>query len=238
MTDEDLKGVIFTDIFDKKRGADNPKPIPLVARLVFTFLGLVAVVCILPFMIFMGTIYGIAGVFEALVGVKKYGLGDNMNFNDFKINVEQWASVRGIYEQSTEAHQKAKAFEEVGEYLTASDMDERMDAIGDIAVCIVNAAYFCAPTPVKFNITMVEGFMATVASCIIRGNYQNSINALINVADLHGYVFGECLERAWDEIKDRKGIMSEGKYVKWESMNGEQRKEFNFRDSGNTLIRA
>ena len=42
-----------------------------------------------------------------------------MTFEEFKANVQRWAQIRGIYDQSTEAHQQAKALEEIGEYLTA-----------------------------------------------------------------------------------------------------------------------
>lgn len=159
-----------------------------------------------------------------------------MKFEEFKKNVEEWARVRGIYEQSTEAHQQAKALEEIGEYLTAETDKERMDAIGDIAVCIVNAARLSGQH--VFLCDHGSGCIERVASNIIQSNYKYALTYLCGTAMHKYYIFGDCLSQAWNEIKDRKGMMINGLYVKWESMTEEQRAEFNRRDSGNTLIRA
>jgi hypothetical protein len=156
-----------------------------------------------------------------------------MIFNEFKNNVEVWANIRGIYDESSEAHQKAKALEEVGEYFTAKDANERMDAIGDIAVCIVNAAYL-SRSPLYYRHSLAEGLIPKAAASITRGNYQNAISSLINVCDSHEYIFSECLELAWNEIKDRKGMMIGGKYVKWENLSQGERAVFNSRCAGNT----
>jgi len=160
-----------------------------------------------------------------------------MEFEDFKKKVEEWARIRGIYDQSTEAHQQAKALEEVGEYLTARTDEERMDAIGDIAVCIVNAAKLGGkPVRVLYNdgIDGIEG----IAYCIVNNEYGSVLGELsiLSLSDTRKPI-GLCLEKAWNEIKDRKGMMIDGKYVKWDSMTEEQKAEFNRRDSGNTLIR-
>lgn len=164
-----------------------------------------------------------------------------MKFEEFKKNVEEWARVRGIYDQSTEAHQQAKALEEIGEYLTAKTDEERMDAIGDIAVCIVNAAKFIHGTNSELTLSFnddLEG-IGDVAYCIIDSAYELALGELSSLTfSSHQIPFELCLEKAWDEIKDRKGMMIEGKYVKWQSMTEEQKAEFNRRDSGNTLIRA
>jgi len=160
-----------------------------------------------------------------------------MNFDDFKRSVEEWARVRGIYDQSTEAHQQAKALEEIGEYLTAENDEQRMDAIGDIAVCIVNAAKLdqsIKPLSIQYG---AEDDISDVAHSIVYGSYDLSIGILSDVAINHRYNFQRCLSKAWNEIKDRKGMMIDGKYVKWESMTEQQKEEFNRRDAGNTLIR-
>lgn len=165
-----------------------------------------------------------------------------LSFEDFKKNVEEWARVRGIYDQSSEAHQKAKALEEIGEYLTAESDDERMDAIGDIAVCIVNAANFCNADKLSLNCVDKEGddcrysSLPNITALILGSSYVSALNYLRGFSLGFGG-FNSCLTRAWNEIKDRKGMMVNGKYVKWESMSEEQREEFNSRDSGNVLIR-
>jgi NTP pyrophosphatase (non-canonical NTP hydrolase) len=37
---------------------------------------------------------------------------------------------------------------------------------------------------------------------------------LVLLAEMHGTTLGECLQLAWDEIKDRKGEMVNGTFVK------------------------
>lgn len=37
---------------------------------------------------------------------------------------------------------------------------------------------------------------------------------LVNIAERHGYTIEECLEQAWHDIKDRKGKMINGTFVK------------------------
>lgn len=135
-----------------------------------------------------------------------------MEFEEFKNNVEKWAEERGIYEQSTEAHQQAKALEEIGEYLTAENDDERMDAIGDIAVCIVNAAYFVRE-PLKPYDTTTD-WIGEVAKSVCGSYYAQSLSELKTCARYEDLNFNDCLEKAWNEIKKRKGRMVNGKFVK------------------------
>lgn len=135
-----------------------------------------------------------------------------MEFAEFKKNVEKWAEERGIYEQSTEAHQQAKALEEVGEYLTAETDEERMDAIGDIAVCIVNAAYF---TRDRINVYDTSNdCIGEVARSVCAGDYTHALSELKCCARYEDLNFNHCLEKAWNEIKKRKGRMIDGKFVK------------------------
>jgi len=135
-----------------------------------------------------------------------------MEFKEFKKNVEQWAEERGIYEQSTEAHQQAKALEEVGEYLTAENDDERMDAIGDIAVCIVNAARFRIKD-INIKCT-IRDEICDVTYAILHRDYDFALGILHDLSINHKYNFNLCLEKAWNEIKKRKGRMIDGKFVK------------------------
>ena len=94
-----------------------------------------------------------------------------MNFDEFRGNVERWARTRGIYEHSTIQAQVLKSVSELGELADATikgDRDGFVDAIGDVVVCLVNAAY------------------------------------------MQGVDFDECLVKAWNAIKDRKGHMVAG----------------------------
>ena len=153
-----------------------------------------------------------------------------MKFEEFKNNVEKWASVRGIYEQSTEEHQQAKALEEVGEYITSITVKERMDAIGDIAVCIINASKWNGGVKILDNVNIGYETIANITYYIINREYSKSITILERLSRSNGFKFEDCLQMAWNSIKDRKGMMIDGKYVKYESMTEEQKEEFNMRD--------
>lgn len=67
-----------------------------------------------------------------------------MTFDDFKQNVQAWATECGIYEHSTPLAQALKAVSEMGEVADAvieGDHDALKDGIGDTVVCLVNLAF-------------------------------------------------------------------------------------------------
>lgn len=47
-----------------------------------------------------------------------------------------------------------------------------------------------------------------------RDDIGDMIVVLINIAERSGYTLQECLEQAWNDIKDRKGKMINGTFVK------------------------
>lgn len=151
-----------------------------------------------------------------------------MNWNEFKSNVEQWAEERGIYEHSTPEAQLLKALSELGELADAvikNDRDALKDAIGDVAVCIVNYSRMintiCAPYfPEKIfsddaKISSCTAFLAQLIAEMLMGYPVASAPHKVVLA-LHGISvkesldFMDCCATAWREIKDRKGRMVEG----------------------------
>lgn len=63
---------------------------------------------------------------------------------DIEQNVINWAAERGIYEHSTIQAQVLKAVSEMGELADATikgDRDAFIDAVGDVMVCLTNAAF-------------------------------------------------------------------------------------------------
>ena len=66
-----------------------------------------------------------------------------LTFEQLAGSVQEWAAARGIYAHSTALAQALKAVSEVGELADAvikGDEAALIDAIGDVAVCIVNVA--------------------------------------------------------------------------------------------------
>ena len=120
-----------------------------------------------------------------------------MNLEALESNVHQWSSARGILEQSSYEKQMVKYEEE---------KREMMDAIGDQVVCLINANFLAAG--MDYERTVIKHKIAT-----LRG-----------ISEFIGVQFDECLGMAWDAIKDRKGLMIDGLFVKYENLDSEAQK--------------
>lgn len=164
-----------------------------------------------------------------------------MNFEQFQQNVQAWAAARGIYEHSTPLAQALKAVSEVGELADAvikGDREALKDAIGDVAVCLVNLDAMCRGSEAdrewsghRFNyLNLQHGasvVVQQVAECLdvaeegssIRPWTGVAISSLMALAVFAGMTFDECCQAAWDEIKDRTGRMvAGGAFVKDEQV--------------------
>ena len=159
-----------------------------------------------------------------------------MKFETFKTNVECWATERGIYEHSTPQAQLLKALSELGELADAVIKDRRndlIDAIGDVATCMVNYAKMTGMELDTSDLEM-ETHKDTHAAI---GDICNSIGDLLAMYHLRYFEpkvasvfealgsicvdndlrFEVCCLRAWREIKDRKGFLSKnGAFIKQE----------------------
>lgn len=153
-----------------------------------------------------------------------------MTFEQFRNNVESWAEVRGIYEHSTALAQALKACSEAGELCDAlikNDREAMIDAVGDVAVCLVNAWRLHAP---ESDIVPVSGTVetntATAASQIVincgravqllsagasvQSELEDALYWLQDFCAAESLDFLACCASAWDQIKDRKGRMVAG----------------------------
>lgn len=76
---------------------------------------------------------------------------------------------------------------------------------------------------------MAINMLATSISKVERSKIQSSIIAIKTIADLVADEVGatpyECLEVAYEEIKDRKGMMIDGTFIKYDDLMEEQREE-------------
>lgn len=151
-------------------------------------------------------------------------------FEQFQQNVQRWATERGIYEHSTALAQALKAISEVGELCDAvikNDREALKDAIGDVAVCLVNvgrmAGFTYRPSDGEPDETLQQaaaavawrvGAVAGSLNPTLMGDARQDLDwaldhlrALCVPAELD---FDDCCEAAWNEIKDRKGRMVAG----------------------------
>lgn len=156
-----------------------------------------------------------------------------MNWNEFKSNVEKWAQERGIYVHSTPEAQLLKALSELGELADAvvkNDRDGLKDAIGDVAVCLVNyarmanldtgwpcfdASEYISTYDIIGTLSILIGRHLERAKC--DADVIVMLCSLVGIAQRENLIFTECCARAWNEIKDRKGFLSKsGAFIKEE----------------------
>lgn len=153
-----------------------------------------------------------------------------MNFETFKTNVERWATERGIYEHSTDRAQLLKALSELGELADAVIKDRRndlIDAIGDVATCMVNYAKMKGvelnPSDLEMEIhddthIAIGDICDSIGDLLfmvrpprrLEANVVGVFEALGSICVDNDLDFEVCCLRAWNEIKDRKGRMVAG----------------------------
>lgn len=135
-------------------------------------------------------------------------------------NVKKWAEARNLIKGSTPERQFLKLVEEMSEFEA-----DPADSIGDTYVVLIilceQLGYDFAELLVENDVQPVEPLKALgmLASNLARKQgCRESLQRLIATnslaADIEDLVRENCLQIAWDEIKDRKGKMVDGVFVK------------------------
>jgi len=158
--------------------------------------------------------------------------------------IQEWAKEREIYEELTPFDELLKTHEEVGELIKAcydNDKPAIQDAIGDVIITLINYCYMIEGDVLSFfgkykktiwdecaevmptSLTLNETLSALMRSaCIYKIRISDSISffisltfdCLYNLADLYNTTIEECLNIAYNEIKNRKGKIINGKFIK------------------------
>lgn len=158
--------------------------------------------------------------------------------------IHQWAKERKIYEQLTPFDELLKTHEEVGELIKAcydNDKPAIQDAIGDVMVTLINYCYIIDGDAVSFfgkykkttydkyakaiytSITINETLSGLMRSaCVYKTKISHTtslcisliFDCLYTLADLYNTTLEECLNIAYNEIKDRKGKIINRKFIK------------------------
>lgn len=146
--------------------------------------------------------------------------------------IEQWAEDRNIINGSKPIDQAMKLFSEFGELAdnVGKGRDCR-DDIGDVFVVLTIMSrqygyailnFFNFDSNEKFsenNKTLIQylagdlsqfAFSDQLSIYVLRKILKN----LSSVADNNGYTLEECVQIAYNDIKDRKGIMYNGVFIK------------------------
>lgn len=149
-------------------------------------------------------------------------------------NIEQWAEDRNLIEGSTPKKQFIKLLEEFGELCSGvakNKPDVIKDSIGDCFVvtvilkCQFKTNLFIRPSSLNKNldVSLILARVARDAALIPRDNLSEQVKLeiingivrhLMNISILLDVDFENCVQSAWDEIKDRKGRMIDGVFVK------------------------
>lgn len=152
--------------------------------------------------------------------------------------VRQWAEDRNLIEGSTPSKQAHKTMSEIGELFDAigvGNHDEIKDAIGDVMVTLIivtaqldklTISPMCCDNLVddssrsscvsllRQSSNLFEIFENDVLCDKAYDVISRMINSLSHIAEIYDLTLGECLESAYNEIKDRKGRMVNGVFVK------------------------
>ncbi|MGQ1934959.1 hypothetical protein [Ornithobacterium rhinotracheale] len=149
--------------------------------------------------------------------------------------VIDWANERGIYEKSDAYTQLLKTGEEILELLGAihrNDLEEIKDALGDIQVCLINYLHFKekgyeieglfegAEINTRLEPNHLLGILATLQEheknemLFPRNIIWQFLGLLKKTANQQKIDLIDCLESAYNVIKNRKGKMINGQFVK------------------------
>lgn len=169
-----------------------------------------------------------------------------MNINELNTHIIEWAKERELDTKGTVEAQAIKTVEELSELIKAICKDKKediIDGIGDVYVTLVIGNMLDKFTNIDFleeemnllfdgkakkacrKLGKVDKLdkMAELIQLVLRCKYESYVikgvtYQLIEVAYLYKLDFTECVESAYNTIKDRKGKLVDGMYVKDEDL--------------------
>lgn len=162
-----------------------------------------------------------------------------MKFKELITNVQQWSIDRGL-DKADSKKQLLKLYEEFGELasgLAKGNKEVVKDSIGDVVVVLIILAQqqgirqisdFC----VIFDHLSINDLIPRASELIglislrVRRATEDTIeeytvrliSCLRTIAKSENLKFEDCLSQAWNEIKDRKGKLIDGVWVKEEDL--------------------
>lgn len=147
----------------------------------------------------------------------------------------QWAKDRELDKKGTVKAQAIKTVEELSELVKAvckDDREEIIDAIGDVHVTLVIGNMLDTNTEMDALSCIgsdedeytKEQLLEQLLECsryvlffkYIRGLIALTIKALYNVCKYYQFDYADCVESAYNVIKNRKGKVVDGQYIKEE----------------------
>lgn len=159
-----------------------------------------------------------------------------MTLKELIKKIEQWAIDRGLDKNGTVEGQLIKTAEEVAELIigiSKDDIDVIKDSIGDVFVTLVvgnmlNKKYdinICIDKAKesrmwpKRKVDLIHFIIQQIKSLLVYERYMDFeissiIECLIDICDWYELDFTDCVESAYKEIADRKGVVRNGTFIK------------------------
>lgn len=151
--------------------------------------------------------------------------------------IEQWAEDRNIINGTQPIDQAMKLFEEFGELAknVAKDRDIK-DDVGDVFVVLTNLCKQCnrsisdyldrekfVASGIKVDVAFLGSELGAIATELYNNRGEGyfpeyavsfAVTRLKNIAIQCNTTLEECVETAYNDIKDRKGLMYNGVFIK------------------------
>lgn len=155
-------------------------------------------------------------------------------------NIEQWAEDRNLINGSTPQKQMLKLMEEFGGLcggIARNNPEMIKDAIGDCFVVLVILRKQCKldeELVYDIHCDNFQDYITSVISSLAQINeslgwdnitveceISTVVGGLDYIAEYYNLNFQNCIAHAYDQIKDRRGEMRDGVWVKEEDLNEE-----------------
>ena len=155
------------------------------------------------------------------------------------LKIEQWAEDRNIIKGAKPIDQAMKLFAEFGELsenVGNNQLDKVFDDVGDVFVVLTIIAKQCnlsifdhldtklKPSGLKVDVAFLASELATIATEVYEWNEESTyfpehalnyaVARLRSIAEQVGLTLEYCVEQAYNDIKDRKGVLYEGIFIK------------------------
>lgn len=172
-----------------------------------------------------------------------------MTINKLNAHIIDWAKERELDTKGTVEAQSIKTVEELSELIKAickNNREDIIDSIGDVYVTLVIGNMLDKFTNIDFleeemNL-LFDGKakkacrklgkrdkldkMAELIQLVLRCKYESYVikgvtYQLIEIAYLYKLDFVECVESAYNTIKNRHGVIKDGQYIKDEDLKNE-----------------
>lgn len=167
-----------------------------------------------------------------------------MTINELNAHIIDWAKERELDTKGTVEAQAIKTVEELSELIKAickNKKEDIIDSIGDVYVTLVIGNMLYTQEDLEeiydfvndgYNIMIdftKEDILTNLATSIyhsleVKYSYLNLYEILQNlliISNMYDFGFIECVETAYNTIKDRKGKIVNGTYVKDEDLQNE-----------------